>query len=105
MSPRSFLAAVGIFGLMHYSAAQRRREIGLRMALGAQPRGVVVMMMVEGPTLRSYMTAGAPIETAVRLISQVASALDYAHRNGVVHLSIVASGARPAGPGCPCGGA
>jgi ABC-type antimicrobial peptide transport system permease subunit len=41
------LAAVGIFGLLSYSVALRRREIGVRMALGA-PSGNVIAWLVSG---------------------------------------------------------
>ena len=42
------LAAIGVYGVMAYTVAQRRREIGLRLALGAQPRDVVAMMLKKG---------------------------------------------------------
>lgn len=42
------LAAVGIFGLVHYAVAARTREIGVRVALGATPRNVLGMVLLQG---------------------------------------------------------
>ena len=42
------LAVVGLYGVKSYSVARRTREIGIRMALGAQPGMVLRMIMREG---------------------------------------------------------
>jgi putative ABC transport system permease protein len=42
------LAAVGVYGLMSYSVAQRTREIGIRVALGARPGQVIIPIVREG---------------------------------------------------------
>lgn len=58
------LACVGIYGIMAYSVAQRTNEIGIRLALGAEPRQVRGMILRESTWL-----------TAVGIVGGVASAL------------------------------
>jgi predicted permease len=46
-----FLSLVGLYALMTYSVEQRTAEIGVRMALGAQPRSVLRLILRQGSTL------------------------------------------------------
>ncbi len=53
-----FLSALGLFGLLSYSVAQRKGEIGLRMALGATPSDVVRLVIGQS-SLIVVLGAGA----------------------------------------------
>jgi putative ABC transport system permease protein len=55
------LASVGLYGLLAYTIAQRRREIGVRIALGADRRGVIGMVVGQGARLVAIGLVGGLI--------------------------------------------
>jgi predicted permease len=61
-----FLAAVGIYGVLAYQVAQRRREIGIRLALGSDGRRIFGLIVAEGVWLLA-IGVGAGIAGAFAL--------------------------------------
>jgi len=68
------LASVGIYGIMAYSVASRTSEIGIRLALGAQPGNVRWMILRESGWLAG-LGAGAGLMVALLLMRLVKSML------------------------------
>jgi putative ABC transport system permease protein len=84
------LGAVGLYGIMAYSVSIRRRELGIRMALGAQPADISRMVSLHGLRLAG---AGIVIGTACALAtSQLLRGLLY----GVSPTDLVTLSATPA---------
>ena len=65
------LAALGIYGVVAYSASQRTRELGIRIALGAQPAQIYRLILEDGvrPVFLGSITGIAVAALAARAIS------------------------------------
>ena len=69
------LAAIGLYGVMSFSVRRRTREIGIRMALGANPGGVLSMVLRQGLALTGV---GLAIGLAIALaVGRLAASLLY----------------------------
>jgi putative ABC transport system permease protein len=85
------LAAVGLFGVLAYLVTQRRSEIGIRLALGAQRGHVLQLMLLEGlaPAFGGVVAGSLLAAAAVQLIRSSLYAtrpLDPAVFSGVIGL-------------------
>jgi len=59
------LAAMGLYGVLAYSVAQRTREFGLRMAMGAKPQDVLRLILRESATLTLLGLAAGMVLAAI----------------------------------------
>jgi putative ABC transport system permease protein len=84
------LASIGMYGVLSYAVAQRRRELGLRRALGASRRDLTVLVLREGLLVASAgLAAGVLAATG---LTRLLTALLF----GVTPLDVVAYAAAPA---------
>jgi len=93
------LTLTGIYGVISYTVSQRTQEIGIRMALGAQRRDILGLMMRPGLALAAAGVAGGILSAAfaARLMSAVlfaiapTDALTYASVSALLILVAVAA--------------
>jgi predicted permease len=82
------LAAIGTYGVLSYTVAERRREIGIRMALGANRSDVLAQVMTQG-LLLTIIGIVTGLAAAFALNRLIASLLFGVQPNDVTTLSVV----------------
>jgi putative ABC transport system permease protein len=98
------LAAIGIYGVVYYSVAQRTHEMGVRMALGATPSDVMRQVMGEGLWLTAAgmllgLAGSLALSHYLRILVYGISPLDpltYAVAIAVIPVAAIAGCWRPA---------
>ncbi|HET6956470.1 MAG TPA: FtsX-like permease family protein, partial [Vicinamibacterales bacterium] len=87
----ALIATIGLYGVMSYTVARRRNEIGIRMALGAARSDVVRMVMREAGVL---LVAGVLVGTALAIAAArtAATLLFGLHPGDPVTLAMAAGG-------------
>ena len=88
------LSSLGVYGLLAFLVAERTREIGIRMALGAQAATVVRMVIARGLQLITYggvlgLAGGLAVSRLIRGLLYEVSATDPVTFAGVVVLVVV----------------
>src|SRR5262249_38833261 len=73
-----FLASLGVYGVLSYTVSQRRREIGVRMALGATRTEILRLIVVGGiqPALAGLFIGFGLAFSLTRLISGVLAGIN-----------------------------
>ena len=83
------LACIGLYGLLSYEVARRRREIGIRMALGAQIRDVLRLIIKQGIAL-ALVGAAIGVGVAFGVTRYLSSMLYDVHANDPLTMTAVA---------------
>jgi hypothetical protein len=84
------LAIVGIYGVVSYSVARRTREMGIRVALGAQPTAVIGLVMRHGATMAAFGIVVGLVGT--RLLGRFAASFLFGVEPGDPLTSVLVAG-------------
>jgi len=86
-----FLTMVGLYGVVSFAVRQRAREIGVRVALGAKPRDVVMLVLWQGTMLVGIGTA-VGLFIAFGLSHAMAAQVEFVHpASALTYLAIAAT--------------